>query len=417
VKIKLLRWVACFLFVLLGWFLGYVRIPDASSVQWYWLGVLTILILVSLIFVQIRIKRSKSNLSAQSVPIEIVKLKRMLRFNYIILVVAGVIVAAMIGSRSEKIARTEGRMLELQAQNDTLQSMLRDDSQAALLSVLLSTIKDELSRSDSGKLSVKSIKSIEAVSNSFIPYWVGEDETGERRFLSPERGQLLLALYQFNLDSQSLKSIKNAANFEYADLRFADLRGQDLSGMNMRGADLSMAKLDSSNFDQVDLRASNLNGVSLRYASAQNTDFTRASMRFALLNQSLLDGSILNGVDLSNAQLIRTSIRNGAIRWSQLEGALFNGANISQTDCYQSSANHTSFIAAQLIDADFRVITMKEGIITDANFHGSQVEESWPDKLHKWEVIGDEQNLARFKVVKRITGEKKIVKFHLESID
>ena len=128
--------------------------------------------------------------------------------------------------------------------------------------------------------------------------------------------------------------------FEGCDMRGATLAGRSLAACSFKDADLSRADLTTCDFSRANLQGCDFAGAALAGASlvdahARFADFTGANLRAA----------VLTGADVSRA----------AFRGAQLTRAKFDGANLTETVLAHASAEHASFEAATLQDADLSV--------------------------------------------------------------
>src|SRR5262249_17519619 len=150
---------------------------------------------------------------------------------------------------------------KIQEQSELMQSA-RKSNMTFLLNDILDKVDDDLKNNPNRNLTDKTIANIvKAFNNSFIPYRNWEGDSLSEKGLSPERGQLLLALYKKNMDSSSFNKIKRSADFSGSDLKYGDLGGIDLNGANLENADFSNANLSGANLKGADLRGANLYGA------------------------------------------------------------------------------------------------------------------------------------------------------------
>ena len=111
------------------------------------------------------------------------------------------------------------------------------------------------------RLSKPLISRIVALSRSFKPYRVMEGDTLSADLVSPERGQLFIALMENQLDSVSQNTIVESGDFSYAVIGEVDLRSANLSFANLRSADLSSAYLRYAKLIEANLRDAILSDV------------------------------------------------------------------------------------------------------------------------------------------------------------
>ncbi len=131
---------------------------------------------------------------------------------------------------------------------------------------------------------------------------VGERPTMTRIALSPERGQLLIALTNGQVDLEPLTR-------QSVDFSRADLRNAVLNGANMPFINLTRASLVSADLLNAQLSGSFLAGANFSRACLSNVNFSTALMQGMNLSNATLDGAIiinpeqLEGADLSGTRL------------------------------------------------------------------------------------------------------------------
>ena len=112
-------------------------------------------------------------------------------------------------------------------------------------------------------LSDETINRIASLSHSFKPYYYMDGDTLIGIPLSPERGQLLIALSGNDLKEKDIEKTLDRSKFINSDLKGANLKGADLRGADLIGSNLIHASLE---------------GADLRGADLRRTDLTRANL-------------------------------------------------------------------------------------------------------------------------------------------
>lgn len=130
----------------------------------------------------------------------------------------------------------------------------------------------------------------------------GERPVMTRVALSPERGQLLIALHNGEVDLEPLT--RQSVDFSRADLRNAVLAGARLANANMTRAALAGADLLNVNFTGAFLAGANLSracltGVNFSGALMQSVNLSGTSLSRAII----MNAEQLEGADLSGARL------------------------------------------------------------------------------------------------------------------
>ena len=88
------------------------------------------------------------------------------------------------------------------------------------------------------RLSKPLINRIVALSKAFRPYRMMEGDTLSKKLVSPERGQLFIALMENNLDSLTQQTIASNGDFSYAVIGEINLKRAILSDAKLEGGDL-----------------------------------------------------------------------------------------------------------------------------------------------------------------------------------
>lgn len=200
-------------------------------------------------------------------------------------------------------------------QQNQLQEASRRSTLVSQIDNIMAQINEELKNNAQRKLSPQLIGNIITLSHSFRPYRNLEgDSLGS--LLSPERGQLLIALHNSQIDSVSFTQIIRNASFKYADLREANLNGINLSQANLTGANLAYSFSWKARLDTTNLVKANLNHAYLVDASFQGADLRYADLQFAKLTGANLEGT---RIGTSGEVYVRNSYLNSFNIGSTLE--------------------------------------------------------------------------------------------------
>ncbi len=268
-----------------------------------------------------------------------------------------------------------------QKQNDKIDSQiqLEESSRRGNLIVMMSNIMDkvddelkEREKQDSSRaLSKQLIGRIAALSYAFRPYRFWQGNSLIDKPLSPERGQLLLALLNSDLDSLTYGNIYAKATFSNANLR-----GANLSNANLNNADLGNTILSNANLSNADLR-----GADLILAYLSNADLRGANLNGADL---IYIDYTSNRVALDNIDLSRVNLNNTDLSNVSLRGVDLSNVKLSNVD---------------LIDADLRGANLNNTDLSYADFQDTKIiEKEWLTKLKEWNVKGREQITGLYKI-------------------
>ncbi|NNE26462.1 MAG: pentapeptide repeat-containing protein [Saprospiraceae bacterium] len=257
-------------------------------------------------------------------------------------------------------------------------------------------------------ISESSIRRIASLSARLKPYHLYDDSL-KHRLISPERGELLMAILSLDMDSTSLLAIRNNTDFSYADLR-----GRNLDYTNLSGIKLPYAILDGATFNKANLSFANLEGASCKNARfdiayLDKINFRNADLSWVKMSGASLQSAELNGINLSNAKLSNSNFQNAKIEFSNLKYAIADSAifiackmhgtdlsfshlqqsNFEKSDLKYVKFNSANCTNANLANCNLRAADFHNTILTNATMHGSNVKgSSWLDHLTLWEVVG-----------------------------
>ena len=301
----------------IGWAVGFLRLPYIERNDSFWVGlaggVSAVLLVVAVLFVWNRnsllirlIGRGPTAGHAGNAT----------RVHSLIWVFVSVFIVVG-GLASSFMIYQQNRLLETQshAQNKRVAELtemvesIRKGNQVLLMGNVLDQVSDELTSKPDGKLSDATIARVVALSHSLKPYRYFVGDTLSDQQLSPERGQLLLALVLMGMDSSSLEKIMLKATFSKADLSGVNLSGLDLSGIDLSGANLNDADLRAANLSAAMLKKANLFGAKLDMTNLREANLDRAVMSWSDVNDADLSKAFMEGVDLRNARLRNTDLR------------------------------------------------------------------------------------------------------------
>lgn len=180
-------------------------------------------------------------------------------------------------------------------QQTTLSESNRRSSLIFLMSNVLDKLDDELKKNTERRISTELSARIISLSNSFKPYFILEGNRLSEKRLSPERGQLLVALVKSNLNNEDFAyNILASSNFSYSDLRNVDLRDAIITNSRLNSSNFSNATLAGSSFKLSILEDSNFSGADLRNVDFQSTYLCNANFENADLTGANFKNSVIN---------------------------------------------------------------------------------------------------------------------------
>ena len=251
---------------------------------------------------------------------------------------------------------------------------------------------------------------IGALSQSFKPYRYLQNGALIEKPLSPERGQLLLALTNSEIKEADCDKLFTQSTFEFADLKSsrldsaylahinlksadlsntelkyanladASLNHSDLRNSRLNGANLSNAHLDYSSLQEANLDDANLKGAELYYSNLSNAslaaDFTEAKLNhakldFAILNYAILERAELLNATLKGAKLIKSKLNQADLTKASLEGARLQGAELADANLLRTQCTGADFSGAILLRSD-----LTGSDLSQANFTGADLQEA-----------------------------------------
>ena len=406
--------------ILIGWVLGFLRLPYIEKNTSFLLGFIASLIFISLLFMLLTVwnrrflhgllSNKEVTIDAQSKP----------KIIMIWMVLTGVVVLGSIVSSLNIYRQNKSFKLQIQNHDSEMQKMkalvelVQKTNQEPLMTSILEEVGEELRRNPARTLTNATINRIAALSSSLKSYQSIEQDSLSKKKYSTERGQLLQALVLMNIDSRSFTQIKRSVVFAEADLRGADLKGLDLSGINLKGAYLKDVDLSSANLRGANLGGANFWGANLNRANLSNADLQMADLRWAQLNEATLSLANLNDANLLNAQLRKADLNHASFQWAQSGGALFNEAILTNVNLQGSNFTKANLSQANLSDSDVREINLSEANLIGVQLSNTIVRENWLEKLKEWQPIGGKELSKSYSVVGGAFDKNKVPAISVE---
>ncbi len=190
---------------------------------------------------------------------------------------------------------TQQQIAQVKIQNELLdkQTYLSEADRRSSLNFLLGNLLDQINaelkgiNSSDRSLSDETIGRIAGLSQSFKPYRYLQVDTLISKPLSPERGQLLIALVNSNLSKETYEKIFESSDFSSAALQGAHLSGSLLSREDFNDVDVLMKYLIRGipHENEVNWRArarAHLRGANLRDADLSNANLSGADLSGAI---------------------------------------------------------------------------------------------------------------------------------------
>jgi uncharacterized protein YjbI with pentapeptide repeats len=378
--------------LVLGWTLGFLRVPYLAPNELFGVGFGSALALVALYGLLFPAQRPSASPKSRTW--------------------AGVVLAAgaiIVGVTLLKwLTNLQGALNERDKKIETMAGLLefgQKNNPEPLLRSVLEDIGQELKSRPARTLSDTMITRIAALSYAFPSAPFIEHDTLSTRKSNPGRGQLLQALLLMNIHPGSFAKIKQQTIFDEADLRNADLKGLDLSGIQLRGAQLEQANLTGTNLQQANLEAASLWGARLNEANLNQINLKKADLRWAQLNHANLSRADLTGANLQQAQLRNTDAHAAVVQWALVGGALFNEANLSGVDFVGTQFTQTNLSRANMTYTDLRKTSFSEADLVEVRFNKAVVDKNWAESLDKWRPTGAQALLKKYNITTDTTNK------------
>jgi len=308
-------------------------------------------------------------------------------FYTLFLAFAGLLGSVLLYNQNQLLEK-QNEKIDSQNKKIDSQIQLEEYSRRGNLIVMMSNIMDkadeEIRRAEengdsSRALSQLLIGRIAALSQAFRPYRFLQDSMLIEKPLSPERGQLLLALVNSELDSLTYLNIYRDATFEQAYLEKVDL-----VRANLNGANLNLANLVNANLKEADMKKIYLNNANMTNANLSNTDLINASLNQAILNNANLINTDLLSSDLSQAYLLNAHLNNADLSNSDLTDAKLNNADLGN-----GIIHGVDFVNADLRNVNLTNTSLLDVDLTNANLTNVRVHRiDWIRKLEDWKIYG-----------------------------
>ncbi len=389
-KSSLTKSIVLLIALLLGWCLGYLRIPFGGIGSEFWFGAMAMLGVCSMLVLFLSGQRRRGNISFGSSRLFIT-----IAFVFLLVSLAWLWAQKV---QLEQALLTQQEVIDLQ--HDSLQRS-QNEQQINRLHALLQQADQELANSPNRQLSSSLIEQLILLSQALKPYNVLES-LDTIRTLSPERGFLLQSLLAMKMDSVSWGKIISQSNFEGADLRDANLSFVRLSNSRLAGADLSYATLDGANLNYANLSHANLRGAKMKMVQLNRVNLHRAQAQWAELQSANIQESNLGGANFSHANLRDANLTATLCKWSFWRGAILRGAILEKVDFLGSK-----LMKADLSGADLSWASLSRTEIKDANLREAKLDhvaihlENWLQQLGEWNIEGNEKLVEWYEVVEK----------------
>ncbi|MBR9923135.1 MAG: hypothetical protein GYB31_20085 [Bacteroidetes bacterium] len=267
-------------------------------------------------------------------------------------------------------------------QQTNLQEAERRSSLVFLFSNILDKIDEEIKEQSSisdtppYSLSDQLVARIISLSRGLKPYKYLENDSLTSSFISPERGQLLIALHNSKLDSITMINILTLGDFSYSDLRSADLSGVNWSSSFIDTMFLEYISVTNpwlSYTDNGDVVLNNGNSDS--GIIVNNAVFDNVYLQGIKLSHANLENAILSNASLSGADLSHANLENAKLDFANLFVSNLQSSNLSHSDLHRANLSHsdlrmTRFDSARIWNTNLESANIKGGVFNYATIVG-----------------------------------------------
>ncbi|MBK9106835.1 MAG: pentapeptide repeat-containing protein [Saprospiraceae bacterium] len=414
-KLNLTTVLVLFLTALLGWFLGFIKIPYLQVKYTFYLGFVAGLVLLTLFLIILNsFKNSNQNLSIQNILSgnHNKNKQAFVRNIWVLFILTGLILlAGYIGyawnkSKMRKLDQLETELAELR-----MQASLDDQkNKISLLLELIHTMDSMRVQTKDTFVLQQMTRRLVSLSSTFKVQKQWDSESKSYRELSSMRGMLLLAFLNSGLDSATFQNIKDQLSFSYADLRNADLRGQNLQGIDLSYANLEQANLEGAQLDYALFRGANLIATNLNRTTLVETNFIGAKLNWAKVNEAKMNYARLDSADFSNATICKSNLKYATYINTMMRYALLQDSDMSNGFFISTDFSHANLSKSNLKDPDFRKANLIGTILSNVI-----IQDDWFQLLSKESNEGVQEIITNYHVIRDSTAVKDSIIVRLEA--
>lgn len=412
---RLIHILLLFLCMLLGWVVGYMKMPYIDRNGMFWIGVVGCLGFIGFIISLFRIwKVNKSTNPAQTAHSSLngSLIKSLIKLNFLVsIIIIALICACLFSYNHNRHLNKELQMT--QAALEDLKSNINTEQQRINISLLSDLINDlDSNQNYIHDTSTRNhmIERIVSLSSSFKINRVWDFANKVNVNLSEERGLLLLALLKIKMDSTFFNKIKANVSFYGADLRNADLHGLDLSGIDLKYANLEYANLEGVNLNDANLNGANLMGVNLNKATLVGANLIAATMNWVKANEVDFNKAKLDSAFFSNATAIHSRFTNASMIHTVAFNSLFNESNFDYCVLMYTNVSNANFSKTIMTHAELYFLDLNNTIIKEAI-----VRKNWKELLLEEKNTGVETMLEAYQIICDSTSIKDSICYRIIS--
>lgn len=394
----LIRLIIILLSAIIGWALGYIKVPYIERNYSYWLGFIACFATLGL-FITILWEWNKNNLNKQfetkKPSSDFLKQTITKKFILISLVFISLLFCIVFIWLNNKSIKED--LNHAQSELNDIKYNANQEQQKNKIALLL----DLINKLDSTKLDVnnkqerdKMMDRIATLSTSFKIHKIWDMENHRYQSLSAERGLLLLALLKTKMDTNYFRKLKENVSFYGADLRNADFQGLDLSGIDLPNANLEYANLQSTNLDNANLNGASLIGVNLNHASLVGANLISAKLNWAKINDADLHMAKLDSANFSNATVQKSKLNNASLIHAIMCNGIFYESNLDYCLMMYTNVSNANLTKTVLVNADLYFTNLGTTTLNDAIIHPD-----WMMRLKEKDNTGMDTILQKYQIV------------------
>ncbi len=409
--------------VVVGWTLGYLRLPYIEKNYSFWAGFLAcvgfvlFVLVTNLLWGKSGLFNSRTQTSSVTEVDDEYKSPKKLGYSWLMILTAAIVVGLAVGFIINRQDMLQERQVSLQ--NQKYQEILsiavsnQKSNQYFLTNNIIEKIKLEQKVNNSKAISDALISEISGLCQSFQPfqYFDGDSLSSYKR--SPARGQLLLSLIVLDLDSISFNKIKKRVSFSHSDLRGVRLDHLDLSGIDLSHSDLQGSNLKGSDLSFSNLRKANMWDCSFDSANLSYADIRQGILSWSEMNNVTVTNSNLDGCLMENVKARNSKFTGSTMQLSTLNGSIFKHSQLDSVDLVFSVLNKANFNGASFKWAVLRKADLTDASLKNTTLNHTEVEELWFNNFSGWQLEGSQDILSNYLIYHDSTNVGPFEKYRL----
>lgn len=381
---------------IIGWLLGFIRMPYIEQNNSFALGFILCFAIIVVIAYGRFVAGTNINKKIFKSP---TAFTRIFPAFMIVITITAIVTSIFFYFNNTKLQKQIADEREMMQSMSEIIEKAGSGQLAPIMHTVLEEIHAALQSPTYNGLNDTLISKLATLSYSFTPYPYFEGDSISVRKISPERGQLLIALFLLDIDSVSFQKIKSHVSFSGANLNGANLQGVNLSGADLRGAHFKEANLTGANLNGADISDALLYAAKLDSTSMISTNLKRADMRWCTCNFAAMQMADLNGAQMENAQFMHANLYGASVQYANASGAIFYKGNLLKADLMGTQMIKTNFADANMEYTNLRLVTPQDAIWNNTLLHKATVDSTWMQKMETWQLIGKEEIIQKYQLV------------------